>query len=66
LAFKNVDQQRISLQALSQTSFASFFPNIHYLQQTFFVDLALLQLVYFAIVDGKMATTTTRLDCTCI
>jgi thiamine transporter ThiT len=46
--------------------FASFVPNIHSLQQTFFVDLALLQLVYFAIVDGKMATTTTGLDYTCI
>jgi hypothetical protein len=66
LAFKKkVDQQRISLQALSQASFASFVPNILSLQQTFFVGLALLQLVNFVIVDGKIVTTTIRSDCTC-
>jgi hypothetical protein len=65
LAFKKkVDQQHISLQALSQASIASFVPNILSLQQTFFVGHALLQLVYFAIVDGKMAITTIGLDCT--
>jgi hypothetical protein len=50
------------LQALSQASFASSVPNIFSLQQTFFVDLAPLQLVYFAIIDGEMATTTTKWD----
>jgi hypothetical protein len=55
---KKANQQHISLQALSQASFASSVPNIFSLQQTFIVDLAPLQLVYFAIIDGEMATTT--------
>jgi hypothetical protein len=51
------------LQVLFQTSFASFVPNILSLQQTFFFDLAPLQLVYFAIVNGKMVATTIGWDC---
>jgi hypothetical protein len=40
------------LQALSLTSF--------FCNKAFFVDLAPLQLVYFAIVNGEMAATITR------
>jgi hypothetical protein len=60
---KKADQQCISLQALSQASFASSIPNILSLQQTFFVDLASLQLVYFVIVNGEMVATITKWDC---
>jgi hypothetical protein len=63
---KKANQQRISLQTLSQTSFASFVPNIFSLQQTFFVDFVLLQLVYFAIVNGEMVATTIGWDCASI
>ncbi len=62
---KEADQQCISLQALSQASFASFVPNIFFFAQTSFVDLAPLQLVYFAIVDCEMTATTTGWDCAC-
>jgi hypothetical protein len=55
---RKFDQQHISLQVLSQASFASSVPNILSLEQTFFVDWAPLQLVYFAIVNSEMAVVT--------